>query len=149
MSQDRDLIDNIKMHFARKSSAQLREIMLVNNPERWSAEAIAAAGEVFNDRLAGRADEPHVAEEIFREMVRVYQRFRLQRDRDEMRWVENLIKEAKAEQATNPMSTEEMIAEDEELRRWAAKHAKKIGLKADLKSATRLIHEYRKARRSA
>jgi metal-responsive CopG/Arc/MetJ family transcriptional regulator len=93
--------------------------------------------------------ERRTKSELFREMVRVYQRFRLQRDRDEMRWVENLIQEAKAEQASSPMTTEEMVAEDEELRRWAAKHAKKIGLKADLKSATRLIHEYRKARRSA
>jgi hypothetical protein len=63
MSQDRDLIDNIKMNFARKSSAQLQEIMGADNPERWSAEAIAAAGEVFQDRLAGRAQEPPVAEE--------------------------------------------------------------------------------------
>jgi len=63
MSQDRDLIDNIKTNFARKSSAQLQEIMRANNPECWSAEAIAAAGEVFKDRLAGRAEEPLVAEE--------------------------------------------------------------------------------------
>jgi hypothetical protein len=63
MSQDRDLIDNIKTNFARKSSAQLQEIMRADNPERWSAEAIAAAGEVFKDRMAGRAEEPQVAEE--------------------------------------------------------------------------------------
>jgi hypothetical protein len=63
MSQDRDLIDNIKANFARKSSAQLQEIMRADDPERWSAEAIAAAGEVFKDRLAGRAEEPQVAEE--------------------------------------------------------------------------------------
>ncbi len=63
MSQDRRLIDSIKTHFARKSSAQLQEIMRANNPECWSPEAIAAAGEVFLDRLAGRAEEPQVAEE--------------------------------------------------------------------------------------
>ncbi len=63
MSQDRHLIDTIKTHFARKSSAQLQEIMRANNPECWSAEAMAAAGEVFQDRLAGRAEEPQVAEE--------------------------------------------------------------------------------------
>ncbi len=93
--------------------------------------------------------ERRTKSELFREMVRVYQRFRLQRDRDELRWVENLIQEAKAEQAKNPMTVEEMLAEDDRLRRWAAKHAKKIGLKTDLKGAARLIHEYRKARRSA
>ena len=32
MSQDRDLIDNIKANFARKSSAQLQEIMRADNP---------------------------------------------------------------------------------------------------------------------
>ena len=63
MSQNRDLIDNIKANFARKSSAQLQEIMRADNPERWSAEAIAAAGEVFQDRLAGRAEEPQGADE--------------------------------------------------------------------------------------
>ena len=63
MSQDRDLIDNIKMNFARKSSAQLQEILRADNPERWSAEAMAAANELFKDRLAGLAEEPQVAEE--------------------------------------------------------------------------------------
>jgi hypothetical protein len=63
MSQDRQLIDTIKTHFARKSSAQLHEIVRAKHQERWSPEAIAAAGEVLRDRLAGRAQEPPVAEE--------------------------------------------------------------------------------------
>jgi hypothetical protein len=77
-------------------------------------------------------------------MVRVYQRFRLQRDRDEMRWVENLIQEAKAEQASHPMTTEEMIAEDEELLRYGVKRAEQLKIETDLANATRLIHERRK-----
>src|SRR3984957_8599440 len=93
--------------------------------------------------------ERRTKSELFREMVRVYQRFRLQRDRDEARWVENLIQEAKAEQAKNPMTTAAMMAESERLLRAAAKRAKKLGLKTDLRSATRLIHERRKTRRSA
>jgi hypothetical protein len=93
--------------------------------------------------------ERRTKSELFREMVRVYQRFRLQRDRDEARWVENLILEAKAEQAKNPMTTAAMMAESERLVRAAAKRAKKLGLKTDLRSATRLIHERRKTRRSA
>jgi hypothetical protein len=93
--------------------------------------------------------ERRTKSELFREMVRVYQRFRLQRDRDEARWVENLIQEAKAEQAKNPMTTAAMMAESERLVRAAAKRAKKLGLKTDLRSATRLIHERRKTRRSA
>src|SRR5882757_1925342 len=34
--------------------------------------------------------------ELFREMVRVYERYHAQRDSDEQRWVENLIAEAKS-----------------------------------------------------
>lgn len=62
MHYDRDLIDTIKIHFARKSLAQLQEIVQANNKERWSPEAIAAANEVLQDRMAGRAPEPQVAE---------------------------------------------------------------------------------------
>jgi hypothetical protein len=63
MSHNRDLIDTIKLNFARKSSAQLQEIVRSDDPERWSPEAVAAAGEVLQDRAAGRAQEPAVAEE--------------------------------------------------------------------------------------
>jgi hypothetical protein len=93
--------------------------------------------------------ERRTKSELFREMVRVYQRFRLQRDRDEARWVENLIQETRAEQAKHPMSVGEILAESERLGLAAAKRAKKLGIKSDLRSATRLIHERRKIRRSA
>jgi hypothetical protein len=63
MSHDRHLIDTIKTKFARKSSAQLQEIVQAANQERWSPDAIAAAGEVLQERMAGRAQEPGVAEE--------------------------------------------------------------------------------------
>ena len=46
MSHNRDLIDTIKLNFARKSSAQLQEIVRSNDPMRWSPEAVAAAGEI-------------------------------------------------------------------------------------------------------
>jgi hypothetical protein len=63
MSHDRHLIDTIKGHFARKSLVQLQEIVRANDQERWSPEAVVAAGEVLRDRLAGHAQEPQVAEE--------------------------------------------------------------------------------------
>src|SRR5260221_13397253 len=63
MSHDRHLINTIKTKFARKSSAQLQEIVQAANQERWSPDAIAAAGEVLQDRMVGRAQEPEVAEE--------------------------------------------------------------------------------------
>jgi hypothetical protein len=63
MSLDRHLIDTIKEHFGRKSSAQLQEIAQSNDHERWSPEAVAAAQQVLRDRLAGRVQEPQVPEE--------------------------------------------------------------------------------------
>jgi hypothetical protein len=63
MSHDRHLVDTIRAHFARKSSAQLQEIAQANNQERWSPEAMLAAQEVLQERMAGRAQEPLVAEE--------------------------------------------------------------------------------------
>jgi hypothetical protein len=63
MSPDPQLVDTIKLNFARKSSAQLQEIVQANDPERWSPEAVAAAHAILQERLAGRAPEPEAAEE--------------------------------------------------------------------------------------
>ena len=90
--------------------------------------------------------ERRTKSELFREMVRVYHRFRQQRDRDEERWVMNLIREAKAEQARQPMSVEEMLREDRQLARYGARQASKAGIKP--RDIDRIIHERRKARRS-
>jgi hypothetical protein len=56
------LLDAIKAHFARKSSAILQEIAQAANSDRWSPEAIAAAQHVLRERTAGRAGEPVVPE---------------------------------------------------------------------------------------
>lgn len=90
-------------------------------------------------------EERRTKSELFREMVRVYRRYRQQRDRDEERWVSRVIEEAKAEQAKSPMSTEEMFKESDRLSRYGARQAKRLGLKP--KDVNRLIHEYRKAQR--
>jgi hypothetical protein len=50
-----------------------------------------------------------------REIVRVYQRYRQIRDRDEQRWIADLIEEAKTEQSRNPMSTADMLKENDRL----------------------------------
>jgi hypothetical protein len=63
MSHDSDLIDTIKLHFARKSSAQLREIAKATDHERWSEEAIVAANELLDERRAGQVEEPATPEE--------------------------------------------------------------------------------------
>ena len=94
-------------------------------------------------------EEHRTKSELFREMVRVYRRFRDHRDRDEARWVANLVREAKAEEAKKPMTTDEMLAEGEGLAKAGAKRAKKLGIKTDLRSATRVIHERRQSRRAS
>src|SRR5947199_331590 len=71
MSHDRLLIDTIKARFARKSSAQLREIVQANDQARWSPEAMVAADEVLQDRTAGRAEEPPGTEAAYQSSVLV------------------------------------------------------------------------------
>ncbi len=94
-------------------------------------------------------EERRTKSELFREMVRVYLRFRHQRDQDEARWVARLIQEAKDEQAKKPLTADEILAESKQFASTGAKQAKKLGIKTDSRSVTRLIHERRKARRSA
>jgi metal-responsive CopG/Arc/MetJ family transcriptional regulator len=94
-------------------------------------------------------EEHRTKSELFREMVRVYHRFRDQRNRDEERWVANLIRETKTEQATVPMTADQILAESVRLARTGAMRAKKLGIKTDLKSANQLIHERRKNRRAS
>src|SRR3712207_8215146 len=66
----------------------------------------------------------------------LYQRYRKQREQEQEQWVMNLIREAHEEQTTNPMTEEEMLRESEELARYGAEQAEKLGIK-DRKS-TRL-----------
>ena len=91
-------------------------------------------------------EERRTKSELFREMVRVYRRYRQQRDRDEDRWIMNLIEEAKAEQVKNPMSVKEMLKESDHLAGYGARQAKKLGIKT--KDVDRLIHDHRKARKA-
>ena len=91
--------------------------------------------------------ERRTKSELFREMLRVYKRFRKQRDEDEETWVMNLIREAQEEQAKNPMPVEEMLKEDEELARYGTAQAKKLGIKP--KDINRIIYESRKRRGTA
>ena len=91
-------------------------------------------------------DERRTKSELFREMVRVYRRYRQVRDRDEDRWVNDLIAEAKAEQARNPMTVGELLALDDRLLRYGAQQAKKVGIAP--KDVGRIIHEHRQSRKA-
>jgi predicted transcriptional regulator len=86
--------------------------------------------------------ERRTKSELFREMVRVYQRYRKLREREEDQWVMDLIREAQEEQRTNPMTPEELKQELRELAEYGAAQAKKLKIKPG--DVNRLIYESRK-----
>jgi metal-responsive CopG/Arc/MetJ family transcriptional regulator len=90
--------------------------------------------------------ERRTKSELFREMVRVYERYRAQRELDEQRWVENVIAEAKAEQSEHPLSVKEMLKESDRIARYGERQANRLGIKP--KDVNRLVHEYRRSRKS-
>ena len=93
-------------------------------------------------------EERRTKSELFREMVRVYQRYRQQRDRDEMRWVDGIIQDAKAAEAAQPLTAEQIQSESSRLGRYGRQRTKKLGIKTDGRNVNRIIHERRKAGRS-
>jgi metal-responsive CopG/Arc/MetJ family transcriptional regulator len=86
-------------------------------------------------------EERRTKSELFREMVRVYRRYRVQRDRDEDRWIKGIVEEARVEQEKSPMSEEQLLKESDRLSRYGARQAKKLGIKP--KDIDRLVHDYR------
>jgi hypothetical protein len=65
-----------------------------------------------------------------REMFRVYRSYRKRHPEPEIddEWVMQVIQEAQEEERRNPMTTEELVAEFEELARYGAEQAKKVGI---------------------
>jgi hypothetical protein len=69
-----------------------------------------------------------------------------QRDGNDNRLLDGVIKEAKAEQASNPMDVEALLKESDRLASYGAQQAKRLGIKvADM---NRIVHEHRTVRRS-
>jgi hypothetical protein len=82
---------------------------------------------------------------LFKEIWRAYKRYRKQEEEQNPyteEWVMNLIREAEEEERLHPMTAEEIEREEEELRRYGAAQAKKLGIKSD-RDVERLIHEHR------
>jgi hypothetical protein len=93
-------------------------------------------------------EERRTKSELFREMFRVYQRYREQkRDEDDLRWVNKLIEEAQREQREHPMSYEEALAESRRLARSGARRAKKLGIKTTPEEIAKWIRADRAERR--
>lgn len=89
---------------------------------------------------------------LLREMLRLYERYRKQQEAEEdpytEEWVMNLVREVEEEDRLHPKTQAELDREDEELRRYGAAQAKKLGIKSD-RDVDRLVQEYRKERRDA
>jgi predicted phage gp36 major capsid-like protein len=85
--------------------------------------------------------ERRTKSELFREMVRVYRRYRAQRDRDEEQWIMKLIEEVKAEEKRRPTPPEELARQEAELAAYGQKQAKKLGIKP--RDMNRLVREHR------
>ena len=57
-----------------------------------------------------------------------------------------LIEEAKAEQARNPMTVDELLAENDRLARYGVRQAGKLGIAP--KDVSRIIHDHRQSRKA-
>ena len=89
--------------------------------------------------------ERRTKSELFREMVRVYERYRKQKEQYDEAWVMRLVREVEEEDRIRPMTQEELEREEEELRRYGEAQSKKLGIKE--KDIDRIIHEHRARRR--
>ena len=85
--------------------------------------------------------ERRTKSELFREMFRVYQRYRVQREQEELHWVNQLIEQARREARASPLTPEELLAEEKRLARYGSRQAKKLGVKES--DVVRIIHESR------
>src|SRR5262245_1451163 len=72
--------------------------------------------------------ERRTKSEVFREMFRGYQVYRKQREREEERWGMDLIREAQEEQEKHALTQEELVRELQEIGRYGAQQAKKLGI---------------------
>jgi hypothetical protein len=93
-------------------------------------------------------EEHRTKSELFREMFRLYKRYRQGRDVEEGRWVGQLIEEAQREQQENPLSKEEVLEESRRLARAGQRRSSKLGIRTTDADIVRLIHKQRASRRA-
>jgi metal-responsive CopG/Arc/MetJ family transcriptional regulator len=98
----------------------------------------------MEEELEQMAKEEHrTKSELFREMVRVYRSYRKKHPEPEIddEWVMQVLREAQEEEKRNPMTDEEAVTISEELMRYGAQQAKKMGI--TLEDVDGIIHEER------
>jgi predicted transcriptional regulator len=91
--------------------------------------------------------ERRTKSELFREMVRVYERYSAERERFDASWVKGVIEETQAEERRHPTPPEVMKRDSEELRLYGIAQTKKLGLKT--KDVDTIIHAHRARRKHA
>ena len=101
---------------------------------------------LVNEFEAIASEERRNKSELFREMFRIYQRYRNYRTTQEDDWVMSLIAQAQKEQKERPKSREELFQELRDLSGDASQQAKKLGIKE--KDINRIIYDARKRRRA-
>lgn len=93
-------------------------------------------------KVVGFSVPPAVAEEVaqlakaehrtqsalFRDMLRIYQQFRARRDRDEARWMDDLIHEVHEAERHHPLTPEALLHEEAELADYGARQAQRAGI---------------------
>jgi metal-responsive CopG/Arc/MetJ family transcriptional regulator len=103
----------------------------------------------MEEELEQMAKEEHrTKSELFREMVRVYRSYRKRHPEPEIdeEWVMQVLREAEEEEKRNPMTRAEFLKLEDELMRYGAKQAKKMGIK--LEDVDRIIREERDKRKT-
>ena len=103
----------------------------------------------MEEELEQMAKEEHrTKSELFREMVRVYRSYRKRHPEPEIdeEWVMQVLREAQEEEKRNPMTRAEFLRLEDELMRYGANQAKKMGIK--LEDVDRIIHEERARRKT-
>lgn len=87
---------------------------------------------------------------LLREMLRLYERSRKKQEKDPYteEWALHLMQEAQEEERLHPLTEDEEEREEEELQRYGAAQAKKLGIKSE-KDIERVIQEHRRRHRHA
>ena len=103
----------------------------------------------MEEELEQMAKKEHrTKSELFREIVRVYRSYRKRHPEPEIddEWMMQVLREAQEEEKRNPMTRAEFLRLEDELMRYGANQAKKMGIK--LEDVDRIIREERDKRKT-
>ncbi len=101
--------------------------------------------EVAEEFEAMAQSERRTKSELFREMFRLYQRYRRRQSQDDEAWLGQLIREAN----DAPLSEADLLTESQALARYGTQQAKALGYESlDDDDIERIIHDHRREQRA-